>query len=175
MVRFGVFAVHEAQMAIFQLGRQMFKRAHESAHARRDAADCGGRRMQSVLKPSDYVEFLFRLKFGGGDPLSACSGEAYADLKRTLRDIGKPDVFPRAKEARQQANEVVNLMMASVRDMNAAGQKDFDKWHRGACARLAAIYSKCGYTSFSVGHPQKCRTTNKATNTCAASDDDRGN
>ena len=29
--------------------------------------------MQSVLKPSDYVEFLFRLKFGGGEPLSACS------------------------------------------------------------------------------------------------------
>jgi hypothetical protein len=71
--------------------------------------------MQSVLKPSDYVEFLFRLKFGGGDPLSACSREAYADLKRTLRDIGKPDVFPRAKEARQQANKVVNLMITSIR------------------------------------------------------------
>jgi hypothetical protein len=32
--------------------------------------------MQSILKRSDYVEFLFQLKFGTGDPLSACSREA---------------------------------------------------------------------------------------------------
>jgi hypothetical protein len=111
--------------------------------------------MPSILQQSDYVDFLFRLKFGSGDPLSACSKEAYADFKRTLRGIGKPDVFPRADEARQRANEALNQMIASVRDMNAAVQRDFDEWHRGACERLAAIYGECGYTSFRVGHAQK--------------------
>jgi hypothetical protein len=82
--------------------------------------------MQSILKRSDYVEFLFRLKFGSGDPLSACSREAYADLQRTLRDIGKADIFPKAKDARQKANKALNLMITSIRDMSAASQKDFD-------------------------------------------------
>ena len=111
--------------------------------------------MPSILQQSDYVDFLFRLKFGRGDLLSACSGEAYADFKRTLRGIGKKNVFPRADEARQRANEALNQMIASIRDMNAAAQKDFDEWHRRACERLAAIYRECGYTSFRVGHSQK--------------------
>jgi hypothetical protein len=111
--------------------------------------------MPSILQRSDYVDFLFRLKFGRGDPLSACSGEAYADFKRTLRNIGRPDVYPRADEARQRANEALRQMIASIRDMNAAAQKDFDEWHQGACKRLAAIYGECGYESFRVGHAQK--------------------
>jgi hypothetical protein len=81
--------------------------------------------------------------------------EAYADLQRTLRSIGKPDLFPKAKEARQRANETLDLMIKSIRDRNAVTQKDFDKWHRRACERLAAIYDECDYKLFSVGQAQK--------------------
>jgi hypothetical protein len=108
--------------------------------------------MQSILKQSDYMEFLLRLKFGSDDPLSACSRQAYEDFKRTLRGIAK---LPKAKEARQQANETLSLMIKSIRDRKAATQKDFDKWHREACDRLAALYRKRGYKSFTVGHAQK--------------------
>jgi len=81
------------------------------------------RQMPSILQRSDYVDFLLRMKFDDGDPLSACSREAYADFKRTLRGIGKSDVFPRAAEARQRANEALNLMIRSIRDKNPVAQK----------------------------------------------------
>lgn len=113
------------------------------------------RRMPSILQRSDYVDFLFCLKFGRGDPLPACFDQAYLDFKRTLRGIGKRDVFPRADEARRRADEALNQMITSMRGMNAATQKDFDEWHRGTCERLAAIYREYGYTSFHVGHAQK--------------------
>lgn len=112
--------------------------------------------MPSILQRSDYVEFLFRMKFGGGsDPLAACLEQAYLDLRRTLRGIGKPDIFPKAQGARQQADEVLKGMFASIRDAHAATQKDFDEWHRHACGRLAAIYGRHDYTSFHVGQAQK--------------------
>ena len=113
------------------------------------------RQMPSILQRSDYVDFLLRMKFDDGDPLSACSREAYADFKRTLRGIGKSDVFPRAAEARQRANEALNLMIRSIRDKNPVAQKDFDEWHRAAYECLAKIYGECGYVSFRVGHAQK--------------------
>lgn len=108
-----------------------------------------------MLDRSDYVNFLVRMKFGKGEPLSACSREAYKDFQRTLRGIGKADVFPQATEARQRANKALNQMITSVRDANAVAQKDFDEWHRKACERLAAIYADSGYPSFRVGHAQK--------------------
>jgi hypothetical protein len=92
--------------------------------------------MPSTLQRSDYVDFLYRLKFGSGDPLQACLDQAYLDFQRTLRGIGK---HPRADEARRRADEALNQMIASMRGMNAATQKDFDEWHRGACKRLSAV------------------------------------
>jgi hypothetical protein len=111
--------------------------------------------MPSILQRSDYVEFLFHLKFGRADPLLACLGQAYLDFKRTLRGVGKRDIFPRAEEARRQADDALNQMFASIRDMNTATQKNFDGWHREACERLAAIYGERGYTSFYLGQAQK--------------------
>ncbi len=95
------------------------------------------------------------MKFGKGDPLSACSREAYKDFQRTLRGVGKAEVFPKASEARQRADEAVIQMITSIRDMNTVAQKDFDEWHRKACARLATTYRDFGYSSFRVGHAQK--------------------
>jgi hypothetical protein len=111
--------------------------------------------MQSILGRSDYVDFLVRMKFGKDEPLSACSREAYKDFQRTLRGVGKTTVFPQATEARQRANEALNQMITSIRDVKAVAQNDFDEWHRKACERLAAIYRDSGYPSFRVGHAQK--------------------
>jgi hypothetical protein len=111
--------------------------------------------MQSTLDRSDYVNFLVRMKFGKDDPLSACSREAYKDFQRTLRGVGKADVFPQATKARQRANEALIQMIIFIRDVNVVAEKDFDDWHRKACARLAATYRDLGYPSFRVGHAQK--------------------
>jgi len=111
--------------------------------------------MQSMLDRSDYVDFLLRMKFGKDVPLSACSREAYKDFQRTLRGVGKADVFPQATEARQRAEEALIQMITSIRDVNAIAQTDFDEWHRKACALLAATYRDFGFPTFRVGQAQK--------------------
>jgi hypothetical protein len=112
--------------------------------------------MPSTLQRSDYEECLILFYFGRGENnLSLCRQRAYGDFKRTLRGIGNRDALPRAGEARQRANETLNEMFASIRDMEPSTQKNFDEWHRGACERLAAIYRECGYESFYVGQAQK--------------------
>jgi hypothetical protein len=112
--------------------------------------------MPSTLQRSDYEDCLILLYFGRGkDNLSLCRRRAYGDFKRTLRGIGKRDVFPRAEEAQNRADEALNQMFATIGGTGALTQEKFDEWHRRSCERLAAIYRECGYSSFYLGHAQK--------------------
>lgn len=112
--------------------------------------------MPSTLRRSDYEECLIIFYFGRHkDNLSLCQQRAYEDFKRTLSGIGKPHVFPRAKEARSRADQALGQMFSTVRDMHALTEEKFDEWHRTACESLAAIYRECGYPSFYLGHAQK--------------------
>jgi hypothetical protein len=112
--------------------------------------------MPSILQRADYEDCLIVLYFGRGkDNLSLCRRRAYGDFKRTLRGIANRDVLPRAEEAKERADEALSQRLAAIRDMEAPTQEQFDKWHRSACDKLAAIYRECGYDSFCVGHAQK--------------------
>ena len=112
--------------------------------------------MPSILKRSDYEDYLIRLYFGpkkdNQDDLFLCFRRPYRDFQRTLHGIGK---FRGAKQARQQADKVLNRMFAEIRDAPAVSQTKFDDWHRAACKNVADAYKQCGYRSFNLGQAQK--------------------
>ena len=109
--------------------------------------------MPSTLQRSVYEDCLIVFYFGRGkDNLSLCQRRAYGDFQRTLHGIGK---FPKAEEARNQADKALNEMFAKIRDAPAMSQGEFDEWHRKSCESLAHIYRNYGFSSFSFGHAQK--------------------
>jgi len=106
--------------------------------------------VSSILRRSDYEDFLIRVNFGSGsDHLQGCCNRAYRDFNRTLRGIGA------GKDIRRTAEEALQRMLASIQVMEAPAQAQFDEWHRRACLELTKIYHEGGYQSFYVGHAQK--------------------
>ena len=102
--------------------------------------------MPSILQRADYEDCLIAFYFGRGkDKLALCRRRAYGDFKRTLHGIGT-DVYPRAEK-------VLGQRLASIKNMEAPSQDQFDAWHRDTCVALA----QCGYP-FSVGQAQKWKT-----------------
>jgi hypothetical protein len=109
--------------------------------------------MPSTLQQSDYYDCLLAFYFGRkGDELELCLNRAYGDFKRTLHGIAN---HTRRDEVRTQADQFLKETFASIQKMRPPTQAQFDDWHRCACFRLAAIYRKHNYASFSVGQAQK--------------------
>jgi len=105
--------------------------------------------MSSILTRLDYEDFLIHVYFGppANHPLKAYWRRAYRDFNRTLHGI--------SDDVHQKAEEALNHVLLSVKEMAAPTQAQFDSWHRDACATLAATCRECGYPSFFVGQAQK--------------------
>ena len=87
------------------------------------------------------------------DLLELCVRRAYLDLNRTLHGFATHhSADDLRKHARQRVAELLrNLEKATV----VVSQRDFDRWHEAACAKLQTLYHDHGFTDFSVGQAQK--------------------
>ena len=107
--------------------------------------------LKSILKPSDYEDFLVHIYFESRPNLAGCIRVSYLDLCRTLREVSKSGKNIRNQEAIPYLEQV----FSELKNQGTQDQEQFDTWHKDVCNRLVEIYKENSYTKFHIGQAQK--------------------
>jgi hypothetical protein len=101
----------------------------------------------------EYFDFLVRCLFGKGDLLHLCVHRAYRDFNRTLHGFASHEHADRLRACGYQC--VIELLR-DLPKRKISSQREFDRWHETACAKLQNLYNRDhGFDRLYVGQAQK--------------------